>query len=244
MKKVFMTLGLSIFVSSAFANDTLLEKLSSIKDLGEKVYAVKDIAPKNAQTAFELRNSIDHPIYSKNRSLGYCYEGVWPVSRRVDLEIPFKINRKRSCRKSIPKMVEKGTQVINDIYKPLYGRALLLKNKISGFLNNHRKDLTYCPEIRILLNRLELVTLRSNLMSNPFNSDETHNVLDAISILSTMDLSSFPSDYEEQRRYLTIYKRYLTTIDFYAQNFRYEIYFDTLGQSLDAIEEALVSGCE
>lgn len=81
-------------------------------------------------------------------------------------------------------------------------------------------------------------------MSYPFNSDETHNVLDAISILSKMDLSSFPNEYEDQRRYLTIYKSYLTAINFYAQNFRYEIYFKTLAQSLEVIEDALITGCK
>ena len=178
----------------------------------------RGLIPTNSTEAFQLRNSIDHPVDSKNKRLGYCLNGTMPVGRRVQLEIPFKIGRKKACKKSVPKMLEKANHILYRVYMPYFGNAMKLKIVTQSILAEDVNLAFNEPELYMALKRVDQYTLGPKKLKITI-ADKSYGADEVLNILAMQEDVNTSMGYKDFAR---IYKRFLDGIDLYSQNFRYE----------------------
>lgn len=225
LKATFLTfIGLSMSMgamASELRSSSYVENLKLAKDLIQKIQNTKN-APQDYMEAYNLKLSIDDPIISKNRRLGYCIDGFFPIGRRFDMDVPFRIGRKKSCEIAVPLMLSKGQKVINETFKPFYGNAIKLKMLINYILVNNRNLAFNNIKLYRALKKVQRQTFENiNVVIDGYRYS-TLMLIDVISKMKKVDTSIGYRDYAVN------YRKHLAGLDSYILNFKYDNYDETL----------------
>jgi hypothetical protein len=242
MKNLFV-LMLMVAMSSVYAKKSTNEKLSQVNELIDTVLDARAGYPTTGDDSAAMRFSIDSANFGASKSFHYCKHGMWKIGRSGNLEIPFRIGRKKACSKSIPGVIERMKQVNEEYYRPLLASSEKIRSISLELLED--KALNNCSiGLQMALIRVK-TRVRVPVVVTDHRGDRI-SINTAVTRLARFIERAEELTYEErseQKDFLNAYKIFSEPIGPYAQNFRTELVLESLQSLQDEIVSAQSSGC-